>query len=134
MKAKLSIFVWGLIFVDENYLNRMVQRATQQAAPSIYWKKISMNKSSHEMDPWIGLQGLVIWRRLITFCGGMWNYLFMLINNNRLMHSKRTYTGKKTVRLYGKSRCIDGKEEEHRCLYNVRLTCCHRQCSVENSR
>ena len=40
--------------------------------------------------------------------------------------------GKKTVKLYGKSRCIDGKE--HRRLYNVSLTCCHRQCSVENSR
>ena len=30
-----------------------------------------------------------------------------------------TYTGKKTVRLYGKSRCIDGNE--HRRLYNVML-------------
>ena len=42
------------------------------------------------------------------------------------------YTGKKTVRLYGKSRCID--REEQRRIYNVRLTSCQRQCSVGNSR
>ena len=40
--------------------------------------------------------------------------------------------GKKTVRLYGKSRCIN--REEHRRVYNVKLTCCQRQCSVGNSR
>ena len=48
--------------------------------------KIFMNKSSQEMDPWVGLQDLVIWHRWITFCGGMWNYLLMLIKHNRLMH------------------------------------------------
>ena len=37
----------------------MVQLATQQAKPSIYWKKIFMNKSSQEMDP--DLASKILW-------------------------------------------------------------------------
>ena len=36
MKAKLSIFAWGLIFVNENYLNRLeVWRARTSHVPTI---------------------------------------------------------------------------------------------------